>query len=106
MDPGIKQALRNIGPDSGADLLDHHRHLQRTDKGLDGVQNTTPVRLALGLDRLLKRVQMDEDGIGADIRHGAACQIDTARRGELHTAKIADQRHRWRALPQRRLGTA
>ena len=59
MDPGIKQALRNIGPDSGADLLYHHRHLQRGDKGLDGVQNTTPVRLALGLDRLLKRVQMD-----------------------------------------------
>ena len=87
-----RQAARDVRRDAAAHLLHDDGHAQASRQLLDGGGNAAPVMVAPGLQHLLQRVEMKDEGIGAQLVHRAAGVFQPHAVDELHRAQIAVDR--------------
>ena len=100
--PMPRQLLGGARRDAAADLLRDHRHLELAHHLRHLGQQVREVAVALGLERLLERIQVQHQRVGADHLHGAPTVLDAIAVVELHRAEVGEQRHRRRGVPHQK----
>ena len=70
------ELARDVPGDPRSHLLDDHGHLECTADRRNAAQQHGPVRVAADLQRLLQRVEVQDQGIGLDHLHGATTGIN------------------------------
>ena len=83
------QAAGHLARDAAAHFLGDDRHGQCAGQLFNGGLDTRPVAVAARLHRLLHRVEMEDQGIGPELVHGAAGLLQPHAIDQLHGAEIA-----------------
>src|SRR4051812_36274776 len=86
-----RQGARRGFRDAATDLLDHHRHPHLPHHLADLRQQPGEVALPFRLDRLLKRIQVEDQGVGADHLHSLPALAHAHAVIELDGAEIGEQ---------------
>ena len=88
----LRQSDRVWLADSKADLFGDHRDTQRSAESLDPFQQPAELHVARRLQRLLERIQMNDQRIRAQHVDETSCVIDGQASVQLHGAEIGEQR--------------
>ena len=88
--PVVAQRHTDRARDAAAGLLRHHRHGELAAQAAQGRVAAAEAAIALGLDQLLRRIQMHAQRVGTDVRHQA---LQLAR----SPARPPGRRRCWRA---------
>ncbi len=76
-----------------AHLFHHYRHMQRLDGLMNGVDNPAPVAIAPVLERLLQRVEVNNQRICRQGLYGTSGIVDTPWPGDLRRTEVGHQHH-------------
>ena len=98
--PTSRRRCATLARDAAAGLLGDHRDRQLAHQAGEGGEAAAEVAVAARLDQLLRRVEVDADGVGADPAH----QLLDLRRpegGGLHEAEVGEHQRRRRMRAHR-----
>ena len=87
----IRQLPGDGGGDPPAHLLGDHRHADGAADGLDFGEQAAPIVVALGLQRLLHGVEVENERVRLDHRDGAAAFVHAVAMVQLHRPDVRQQ---------------
>ena len=93
---GRRKLARRLGSDTPAHFFHHNRDGERTTDGFDLLQQSRKAGVSFRLQRLLQRVQVEDQRVGFRQLDRPAAMIDRIAVIELHCTEVGQEQDGWR----------